>query len=731
MAGPLVKRRKEFGLDFETYCDLSLPDVGLENYVRHPSFCPILASIAIKGRKTQRFELALEGYERFVDAVWALLEQGYTIEAHNAGFERAVLRWLGFTNIDHRVQDSAVMSRLLGCGSKLEVASRQLGSVAKLDAGKYLMQLFSFGREGYTGPTPEFIAQHQEEWDLYGHYCDVDAEAGLEIVDTGIQILTSLGCAYVWERECAYELLTYQQNRAGWHVDEKTVNWMHNRSWANTEIAKAQFTHETGGTLNFRSTPQLRKFCADRGVKVTSLDKYHAPVVLENTMRELAEEKDPERRKQLQEVVTMLEIKIEIGGSSLTKLPVILANMTPEGRLHDQYVHVGAGQTFRTSGRNVQMQNLARLKVDDDGVPLKDVATISDYAEEWSNGDMAGQLRQVFTAEHEDGLLFVGDFSAVESRALAYVAGEEWKLEVYREGRDLYKELVVRYDNIPYEEVTKTLRPKGKYSELSCGYMASGKAVQEFMFRLGFVISLEEATEWVTSWRAACPNIVKLWHDLDALLKYVVSSKMPKAIEIGNGMTAVATPFTLPSVAEVHPGSTSICFQLFHPWDDEAIVTRFIHGVYLVTSNNKTGMAYYKATETLGEKGIWSNINETGTRKANVGKPKNAKKKIVLNTIFGGKLTGIAVQSLCRELFFKALAELSDRLENVANAQLVGQFHDEANVEWLPHVDVTDTWERNIEAEELQALMEEVMSHSELVGFPLDADIKSAYRYIK
>ena len=708
---------KYIGLDFETYSDANLTVVGLENYVEDPSFEVLLASIAEESLSTTRFDCVKKGTGDLQDAIQYYLDEDYTIVAHNAGFERKVLNRLGFNGIEDRVVDSAVMARLLGAGSALAVASRQLTDSHKLEAGYGLIRQFCIPHEGYAGPSQEYNEAHAGDWELFGYYCDVDAEAGLNIVLVGEEILASLGDTHLWERECRYERLTASQNRAGWPVDVEAVTWMNNRAWANSEIAKAQFNQAVEGELNFKSPVQLKKFCLDRGVRVTSLDKYQAPVVLARTVARLEKETNEEKRKQLQEVVTMLEIKLEIGGSMLSKLPVILNNVSRYGRLHDQYVHVGAGQSFRTTGRTVQMQNLARLDK-----KLRDLTTLSDYSEEWSNTDMAGQLRQVFTSSDPDGVLFVGDFSAVESRGLAYLADEEWKLDVYRAGRDLYKELVVKYDSITYEEVTDVLRPKGKYSELSAGYQASAKAVKEFMFRLGFDISLEEAQEWVTSWRAACPNIVQFWHDLDQLLHFVVASRTESSFKNKRGVEFKVTPFSLPSVAEVHPGSTSLCIRIYQPGNPDAVVTRFIHGVY----SEGRGLAYYKATESLGDKGLWSNVNETATQKANQGRGPKQKKVKVLNTIYGGKLAGIATQSLCRELFFEVLERLAKALEHTDNVTILGQFHDEIIVDWVP-----GGADSSVSREFVQSTMEEVMSQCTLAEFPLATEIKHDYRYIK
>ena len=121
----------------------------------------------------------------------------------------------------------------------------------------------------------------------------------------------------------------------------------------------------------------------------------------------------------------MLRTKQVLGGSSLKKLKVILDTVGPDGVLRDQYMHCGAGQSFRTSGRGVQMQNLKRLPPQPRGI-----AELFDPQQDWTNEELAENVRQCFTAHHPQGSLIVGDFSSVESRGLAYLAGEQWKLAV-------------------------------------------------------------------------------------------------------------------------------------------------------------------------------------------------------------------------------------------------------------------------------------------------------------
>lgn len=715
-----------WGIDFETFSKVDLKEKGKRNYMDDPSFRAIMVSVApMKGMATydvKRFTLLYEDelkeFRKFIEHI---KKGNITLVAHNAGFERGVLMRMGLMDRWDEIDiiDSAVMARLLGVGSKLEVASRQLTDSPKLEAGMALIRKFCMPHEGYDEPSIEYIEEHAEDWDLFGDYCDIDAIGSREIVENGIEILRELGIEEIWDRECRFEKITAEMNETGWGVDKTAVEWMLKRSWANSEIAKSIFIQNVGKELNFNSPIQLKKFCMERGVKVSSLDKYHAPAKLQEVTEALEDpELTDEEEKQLSEVKTMLEIKLEIGGTSLSKLPVI-NNTTREadGRLYDQYMHLGAGQTFRTTGVGVQMQNITKLKG-----KLRDVKTLEDYSVEWTNTDMINQLRQVFQSQHPEGQLIVGDFKAVESRGLAFLAGEDWKLDAYRKGMDIYCLLVTKYDGVDYEDVTEEMRPKGKYTELSCGYQASAKAVKEFMFRLGFVISLEEAQEWVPSWRSANPKIVVLWETLDDALREAVATQAEARRPLANGLRLEITPFTLPSVSEVAPGSVSLCIKIYTPNEDLPFVARFIHGAEMFMGGR--GISYHKPAETVREDGLWSKINKTATQKANQGN--KGKRKIVLNTIYGGKLSGILTQSFCREMFFSSAENLSETLAAYPNVKIIGQFHDELNVEWVPSDEPLA-----LELEQAIEIVDNIMSVSPVPGFPLAADVKSAYRYIK
>lgn len=749
------------GLDYETYSDVNLKVHGLEPYMASENFRVLMASVDDGEGGIGTFDFVfncyreqdamadeMEFFRRGIDNEFLnTLEEGDNkIVAHNAPFERGVTErvWPGIIDW-RRFVDSAVAARGLGADSKLLLASRQLTNSHKMEEGAGLIQRFCVPNDLYPeGPTAELIEKHgdMDKWLLFIKYCEMDATAGLDIYKYWLEMAERFDLEMV-AREELFEQPTYVENINGWYVDLPLVKQMKNRGWANSVIAKKKFVLGGGAQLNFNSTPQMKQYCQERGYPVKSLDKYNRPVHIRKLKAKIktldAPDNGPQLKKaveDLKDVLLMIETKSEIGGSALSKLPKIEELVSADGRLRHQYVHVGAGQTFRTAARGVQLQNIKRL-----GNDIKDMETVYDYSVPWSNTEMADQVRQVFKAESDEGKMLVGDFSGVESRGLAYQAGEDWKLQAFRDGKDVYCVLVTRfqaYTHLTYEEVVdkegeyyKTLRPRGKYSELSCGYQASGKAVKNFMYRLGFDISLEEGAQNVNDWRGANPHIVDYWHGLDIILRRAIKTNRPTELPISYGMLVRVTPFALPSMQAQHPGALSACVQILIP-DEHYVdgrkkthkpyVTRFIHGLYFKdVEGSKPKLCYYKPADTLGSGDLWT---------PDYADPDGSKNKVTGKTnrflygIYGGKLAGILTQSLCREMFMESSVILMTMLEKVPNAKLVGQFHDELVVEWNP-------MEAGYTEDHVKHLMTQAMTNTRLQGFPLDAEIKSAHRYIK
>lgn len=695
------------GLDFETYGDVNLPERGLDNYVNGEFFQPLIASMFWRDEwgvaNKDRVDF-VENYDVAVIKLRNLLD-GRRIIAHNAPFEQAVLDSIGINIRPDRFIDSAVVARAVGAAGKLEAAAPQLLNLDKIETGWDLIKLFSIPGDyqennGHLAFDPQIVLDNPDKWEEFKHYCDVDAELGYAIVEQYLD----------WQplRELAFNAITMEMNNVGWHVDLELVERMNEQYKQNLVDTLAEFRTlwDPDEKLNLNSLPQLKAWCAERGIKASSFNENNVASLLRKIEKKLATMgQDEEKYLDYVAVQTMLRTKQTLGGSSLKKLDVILRNTGSDSRLRDQYLHCGAGQTLRTSGRTVQMQNIKRLGANPDDV--SDIRL-------WDNVKLAQNLRQCFTATDPDGALIVGDFSSVESRGLAYLAGEDWKIAAYKEGKDLYKVLAEKIFSVSYNAVTKTQRQTGKVGELSCGYGAGPGAVVSFAEGMGVTMTEAEATVLVMDWRLANPKIVELWNKLDAMLQAVVRGGAKREVTtVANGryyvvVEHVDTPLSL---LKQHGTAQSIRVQMSSK-DGIVILNRYFHGCYMRGRN----ICYYKPSELKSGK-LWK---QTFTN------PKTKQEQYY--SVYGGKLAGILTQSFCREIFFWVLREVAVWADRHSNVQLIGQFHDEMVLDW----GTDETARTGISLEAAKADLEQMMSDAgPFVGFPLGAEIKHDYRYTK
>jgi hypothetical protein len=559
---------------------------------------------------------------------------------------------------------------------------------------------------------------------MFKHYCDVDAERGVDLTE---YLLETLGWTHLGlNPEFYYEPITARMNQIGWKVDLDLVHEMQLRYEQNVQNAVETFRaqYDPKGELNLNSMPQLKAWCGARGIKTTSFDSDHVDKLLVKVKDKLDTMAEQDSRYQdYTDVLNLLLTKKEMGGSSLKKLQTIKNLTGTDGRLRDQYLHCGAGQSYRTSGRGVQMQNLKRLG---SGM-IEDMLTVFDQDQEYDNDQLGENLRQVFTASHADGQLIVGDFSSVESRGLAWLAGADWKINAFRQGKDLYKVQAQSIYDVAYEDVTKAQRQTGKIGELSCGYGAGPVAVSRFAQGYGVDMDEAEALQLVRDWRAANPEVVELWDTIDVLLHKTVDTRSKQTAKLANNLELSFKPITTPaSLLKQHPGAQSLVMELWSTqktFNQFPILQRVFHGCYTRGRN----ICIYKPSERKTG-AMWS---------SHFVDPKT--KKVRFYDIYGGKLAGILTQSMCREMFFYALHLLDGRMKPLSNAKIIGQFHDEIVVDWVPpHVSSPFPQEDPIEYYGMDynttlALVEQAMTEvsGQFKGFPLEADIKSGYRYIK
>ena len=676
------------GLDFETFSDVDLKKVGLDNYINSPLFTPLLASVAYRsggGYLATSINL-VEGS----DAKWSLhahIMGVGELTAFNAGFERRVLKKLYPQNF-FDVTDAATMARCAGAGNRLEQAAPQLLDTGKLESGAALIKKFCVGAEP---PPPEII--HDPDWQEFRQYCEQDAILALRI-----------RTLYPDNRETRLELITDKMNEAGWFVDRDAVQLMQERMKQNQADALHLFRQrfDPKAELNFNSSPQLKKWCKERKILSNSFDEAHVERMITLIERKINLGLDT---PDMLAVYEMLKTKQVLGGSALKKLPTIMAlTNTEDSRLRNQYIHCGAGQSHRTSGVGVQMQNLKRLSD-----PL-DMSTLDQTSveEEWTNEQLANNMRQLFKAEHPDGALIVGDFASVESRGLAWLAGEQWKTDAYFDGKDMYKMMAVKFYGILYEDVDKAQRTFGKVGELSCGYGAGSGAVKDFAKKMHVEMTTAQAQATVNDWRQANPKIVAFWAALDNLLKNAMSQiNKSCTLALHNGYSLYIYPTaTLPSLEKEHPGAVDLLIELV---DDlgRRVMSRYFRGVY----RRGGGLCYHKPSK-----------NKTGKLWTDQGmNPKT--KQMSYYTIYGGKLAGILTQSFCREIFFDVLTSVNSWVGPTRGLKLIGQFHDEIVLEWSPDCPYSLT--------EVEDELRQRMSSTRHPGFPLSAEVHSDHRYIK
>ena len=679
------------GLDFETYCSLPLPEVGLYRYVNGKTFIPTLASVV-----GERERVTLEFPHEQVDELRDLV-MGRVVCAHNAGFERAVLRTMG---IHVPVIDSAVVAAVAGADRHLRGGARQLLNMDKLDEDSSLMHLFAMPQKDQLDLSfnRDLVTQHPDKWKEYKRYCERDAELSRQI------IVDWHGDPDLFAREMMYSDITIGMNEAGWPVDIAAVDRMMELYLENLEKIQLDFAVNVDPNLNLASHPQLKAWCADRGVRSNSFDKQHVEQLLTRLRQQ--EKRGPLTPGQ-QEVMYLLEVKQALGGSSLKKLETIRATAY-DGRLFDQYLHAGAPQSLRTSGRSVQMQNLPRL-----AQYPRDMAQLFNPDAEWNNDELGGNLRQVFTSSDRAGQLVVADFASIESRALAYMAGETWKVQAYQAGQDIYKAQAVKIFRLRTTgDVTKEQRTTGKVGELSCGYGAGPVAVKDFAAKMHVDLTESEATKLVRDWRDANPETVRFWSELgDALYKTVEfgQSTMVQAAH-GIKVSFIAVGDTPTSLLAQAPEVRSVRMNVWK--DGVKRLSRVFHGCYLRGRN----IGYHKPSTLKGGK-PWKNKYID---------PKTKRPRFY--ELYGGKLAGILTQSLCREIFFESLARIDIAFTGVDNVTVIGQFHDEVVIDWVPG-DIDEGYMSISEVVDILTMA--MCSSTTYPELPMGVEVKSDYRYTK
>ena len=631
------------GIDIETYSEVDLPKCGVYAYAEHPSFEILLFAYAFDDEETQVVDLKC-GEQLPPRVLDALTDPAITKTAFNAAFERTCIgRCLGKRLDAAQWQCTAVQSAMLALPLSLEGVGEVLGiERKKLKEGGDLVRYFSLPCKPTkaNGQRTRNLPEHApEKWQRFKEYCVRDVEAEREI-------RAKLQGYPIPAKEQELYRLDQEINDRGIMVDPVLVA----RAIECDEQYREKTTkraYELTGLANPNSPAQLKEWLEGQGTEVDTLDKKAVCALLPGAEGDVLE---------------VLKLRLLMAKTSVKKYEAIRRSVCADGRVHGLLQFYGANRTGRWAGRLVQIQNLPQNHIPDLAL-ARDLVKAGRYADiealyESTPNVLSELIRTAFVPR--PGCRFiVADFSAIEARVIAWLAGEQWRLEVFRQGGDIYCASASKMFHVPVEKHGQNshLRQKGKIAELALGYGGAVGALTA-MGALDMGLAEEELPPLVRQWREANPHIIRLWAQVENAAMTAVREKA--RVRLGrltfhcrSGMLFI----TLPS-------GRKLCYV------KPRIQTNRFGG---------DGLTY----EGVGEGKKWTRI-ET----------------------FGGKLTENIVQATARDLLAEAMLRLRD-----AGLEIVMHVHDEAVLEVpIGHSGV----------EEVCALMAEAPAWAD--GLPLRAD---------
>lgn len=548
-------------IDLETYSDQPLAKTGVYRYVESPDFEILLFAYSVDGDPVQQIDLACG--EKIPPAILAALEDDKVTKwAFNANFERICLsRFLGYPTGDYLEPDSwkcsMVWAAYMGLPLSLEGAGAVLGlEKQKLAEGKDLIKYFCqpCAPTKSNGQRTRNLPKHApDKWLAFKKYNIRDVETEMSIQ---ARLLKYPVPDSVWEE---YHL-DQEINDRGVGLDMELVRQaiqMDGRS--RSELTQAM--KELTSLDNPNSVQQMKQWLADNGVETDTLGK--------KAVAELLKTAPP----QLQKVLTLRQ---QLAKSSVKKYQAMETAVCTDGRARGMFQFYGANRTGRWAGRIIQMQNLPQNHLDDLSEARGLVRAGGFDALEMLYEDVPDTLSQLIRTAfvpQENRKFIVADFSAIEARVIAWLAGEKWRQDVFAEGKDIYCASASQMFGVPVEKhgVNGHLRQKGKIAELALGYGGSVGALKA-MGALEMGLSEDELPALVSAWRQANPKIVQFWWAVDRAVMEAVSRRTTTKthgiiFSARNGMLFITLPsgrslaYVKPKIGENRFGGDCITYE--------------------------------------------------------------------------------------------------------------------------------------------------------------------------
>ena len=548
-------------IDLETYSDQPLAKTGVYRYVESPDFEILLFAYSVDGGPVRQIDLAC-GEKIPSEILSALENETVTKWAFNANFERICLsHFLGYPTGDYLKPDSwkcsMVWAAYMGLPLSLEGAGAVLGlEKQKLSEGKDLIKYFCqpCAPTKSNGQRTRNLPKHSpDKWLAFKRYNirDVETEMSIQARLSKYPVPDS-----VWEE---YHL-DQEINDRGVGLDMELVRQaiqMDGRS--RSELTQAM--KELTSLDNPNSVQQMKQWLADNGMETDTLGK--------KAVAELLKTAPP----QLQKVLTLRQ---QLAKSSVKKYQAMETAVCADNRARGMFQFYGANRTGRWAGRIIQMQNLPQNHLDDLSEARGLVRTGGFDALEMLYEDVPDTLSQLIRTAfvpQENRKFIVADFSAIEARVIAWLAGEKWRQDVFAEGKDIYCASASQMFGVPVEKhgVNGHLRQKGKIAELALGYGGSVGALKA-MGALEMGLSEDELPSLVSAWRQANPKIVQFWWAVDrAVMDAVTRRTTTKTHGIifsaRNGMLFITLPsgrslaYVKPKIGENRFGGDCITYE--------------------------------------------------------------------------------------------------------------------------------------------------------------------------
>lgn len=495
---------KMLSIDIETYSSVNLAKSGVYRYVESPDFEVMLFGYSLDGGEVQVVDLACG--EKIPDMIIAaLMDETVTKWAFNANFERVCLsRFLGLPAGEYIDPASWKCSMVWAATMGLPLSLEGVGSVLKLDKqklseGKDLIKFFCqpCAPTKSNGQRIRNYPYHApDKWSAFKKYNvrDVETEMSIQEKLAKFPVPDSVWDEYHLDQEI---------NDRGVALDLTLVREaidMDGRSRSELTTAMKHLTELD----NPNSVQQMKLWLAENGVETDTLGKKAVVELLKTAPPELAD---------------VLTLRQQLAKSSVRKYQAMENAVCADGRARGMFQFYGANRTGRWAGRLIQMQNLPQNHLED-LAEARSLVRCGDFeALEMLYEDVPDTLSQLIRTAFvpRSGAKFiVSDFSAIEARVIAWLAGEQWRQDVFAKGGDIYCASASQMFKVPVEKhgINGHLRQKGKIAELALGYGGSVGALKA-MGALEMGLIEDELLPLVDAWRQSNPRIVKFWWDVD------------------------------------------------------------------------------------------------------------------------------------------------------------------------------------------------------------------------